>query len=54
MFVGLECVGYLVHYFVVSGYVKAFYVWAGASGEKVWPRVNFVIWAKCAVGVKIC
>ena len=33
MFVGLECVGYLVYSFVMSGCVKAFYVWVGACGE---------------------
>ena len=22
--------------------------------RKVWPRVDFVVWAKCAVGVGVC
>ena len=43
MFVGLECVGYLVYCIIVSGYAEAFYVWVGASGEYVWPRVNFMV-----------
>ena len=54
MFVGLKCVGYLVYCFVVSGYEKVFHVWVGASGEWVWPHVNFVVWAKCVVGVGLC
>lgn len=33
MFVGFECVGILVHDFVMSGYAKAFYVWVSACGE---------------------
>ena len=32
-FVGLECMGYLVNCFVVSGFAKAFYVWVGAGGK---------------------
>ena len=33
MFVGLECVDYLVYNFVMLGYVKPFYVWVNAGGE---------------------
>jgi hypothetical protein len=33
VFVGLECVGYLVCCFVTLGYAKASYVWVGACGE---------------------
>lgn len=33
MFIGLECVKYLVHGFVMLGYVKVFDVWVSARGE---------------------
>ena len=33
MFIGLERVKYLVHNFVMLGYVKVFDVWVSASGE---------------------
>ena len=33
VFIGLECVGYLVCCFVALGYAKASYVWVGAGGE---------------------
>jgi hypothetical protein len=38
----------------VSGYVKAFFAWVGAGREWVWPRVDFMVWTKCAIGVGIC
>jgi hypothetical protein len=51
VFVDLECVENLVYYFVVSSYVKAFYVWVGVGGEQVWPHVDFVVLAKCTIGL---
>lgn len=38
----------------MSGYVKAFFAWVGAGREWVWPRVDFMVWTKCAIGVGIC
>ena len=32
---------------------KVFYVWVGANEDQVWPRFNFVVWAKCAFGLGI-
>lgn len=33
MFVGLECVNYLVNIIVMPGYAETFYVWVSTSRE---------------------
>ena len=51
VFVGLECVGYLVNCFVVSSYAKGLLCVGGCKWRV---GVNFMVWAKCAIGVGIC